>query len=156
MPLLMISSWYQFVSMCVCGRQDTSIKGSLLYVLMSLRSSTKSTPRAPRYAIPNSKSKRLATFQTGDSTPHFFGLGIFSYAFGLGALLGFLLGLLLSPAPWSWSQSSWSWLCAGLLVRRGPLLGRAVLLSGSLSESSSLELSEDDSSLDSPASRGAW
>jgi hypothetical protein len=36
------------------------------------------------------------------------------------------------------------------------LLGRAVLLSGSLSESESEELSEDDSSLDSPASRGAW
>lgn len=40
-------------------------------------------------------------------------------------------------------------------MRRVPRLGRAVLLSGSLSESSELELSED-SSLDSPASRGAW
>jgi len=121
---------------------------------MSLRSSTKSTPRAPRYAIPNPNASLQSKRE--DSTPHFFGLGIFSYAFGLGALLGFLLGLLLSPAPWSCSQSSWSWLCAGLLARRGPLLGRAVLLSGSLSESLSLELSEDDSSLDSPASRGAW
>lgn len=38
---------------------------------------------------------------------YFLGLGIFSYAFGLGARFGFLFGLLLpSPAPWSCSQLS--------------------------------------------------
>lgn len=147
---------------------------------MSLRSSTKSTPPYIRLVLckmHSSPSKHctqtpryLASCRSSPSVRHttpyqvpcphalyFLGLGIFSYAFGLGALFGFLFDLpLASPALWSCSQLSWSCECSGCLPRLLLLLGRAVLLSGSLSESSSLELSLEDSSLDSPASRGAW
>lgn len=114
--------------------------------------------QTPRYVLISSKpiSSSIRCHAVSRKTKaHFFGFGIFSYAFGLGVLFGFLLFCvpLPSPAPWSWPHPSpWSWLC-GCGFRLRPL-GRAVLLSGSLSESE--ELSEDDSSLDSPASRGAW
>ena len=100
---------------------------SYLYVLMSLRSSTKSiNPRVCcfRYArlqidkldtqtpcctrvdahVANTILRSLIRPQhffhiTHARAPHpFFGFGIFSYAFGLGALFCFLLGLLL-PSP---------------------------------------------------------